>query len=84
MALIDYAQGKVQDGFKDENLEKIYGPKLVEILRRVPAEQRQNVLAEHGRRTTTTRFINSEGFDDVIKGVDWVQVYEDILSENGW
>jgi len=84
MALIDYAQGKVQDGFKDENLEKIYGPKLVEILRRVPAEQRQNVLAEHGRRTVTTRFVNGEGFDDVFKGVDWVQVYEDILSENGW
>jgi hypothetical protein len=88
MALIDYAQGKVLDGYKDENLEKTYGPKRVQQLRRVPAEQRQNVMAEAHRRCFRTEYTYRSGMAESmsvpIEGMDFEEEIEKILTENGW
>jgi hypothetical protein len=84
MPLIDYARGVVLEGFKDENLDKHNGSGRAAQLRRVPPEQRQNVMAEMERRC----FVAVRGGENSnrvpIKGMSPDEVIEDILRENGW
>ncbi len=88
--LIDYAQGEVLPGFTDEGIQEGYGEKIVELLLRVPANQRQNVLAEAHRRTFKVVFRSGGPFggkheEELIKGAKSTEeTIGDILAENGW
>lgn len=50
----DIAQGKVIEGYSDENIDGYVEGDVLEQLKRLPPEWRQNAMAEYTRRTTTT------------------------------
>lgn len=75
----DYAKGFVLPGYRDEYLSKTFTGERLEQMKRIPPEQRQNVMAEISKRCFKKR---AEGLAKMVYSPD--KACDDILAENGW
>lgn len=85
--LEDAAHGKILNCYRDENLDKGALSHMADDLRRIPAEQRQNAIAELFKRTTRSIVREHAGVfltEIVSTGITFNEAMSQILDENGW
>lgn len=80
--LKDHAQGKVLECYQDDMLKFFFSQETVELLLRVPAEQRQNVMAEFAGRTTVSTGLGEMRLQ--LTPISRYELLDVILRENGW
>lgn len=80
----DYAQGKVLPEFTDDHLRSESSNEVFRLLLLVPAEQRQNVVAEAVARSTVTvrgRY-GEDSYTQITR--PWLPTLAEVIAENGW